>query len=584
MRLPALGAAAALLLALVPVAVPAQPSVRDAATAPSVHAGAVRVEAVTARHGMVASQEAEASRIGAAVLAQGGNAVDAAVATAFALAVTLPRAGNLGGGGFLVLHRAGGEAVTIDFREAAPAAATADMFLDAEGRADPQASRFSARAIGVPGSVAGLALAHARHGSGRLSLADLIAPAIRLARDGVPVQDDLLDSLLLGAPRLARWPSSARIFLGGDGRPPAAGARLVQVDLADTLAAIAAGGPAAFYEGLVAERIVAAVRAAGGVLARDDLARYRAVERPALRGTYQGHDLVVMPPPSSGGVHLVQMLNILEGYDLAALGAGSPAALHLAIEAMKRAYADRAVFLGDPDTVDVPLARLLAKDYAAMLRAGIDPARATPAAAIRPDSPALGAGGPDTTHLSVVDRDGNAVALTTSLNFNWGVGLVAEGTGVLLNNTLDDFSAKPGAPNAFGLIGGAANAPGPGKRPLSSMTPTIVLKDGRPVLVTGAPGGSRIISAVLQVVLGRLDFGLSPADAVAAPRVHHQWRPDEVLVEPTLPDATVRALAAMGHPVRVGPVSGSAHTIAATPDGLVGVADGRSRGAGAAGH
>jgi len=291
-----------------------------------------------------------------------------------------------------------------------------------------------------------------------------------------------------------------------------------------------------------------------------------------------------MPPPSSGGVHLVQMLNILEGYDLAALGAGSPAALHLAIEAMKRAYADRAVFLGDPDTVDVPLARLLAKDYAAMLRAGIDPARATPAAAIRPDSPALGAGGPDTTHLSVVDRDGNAVALTTSLNFNWGVGLVAEGTGVLLNNTLDDFSAKPGAPNAFGLIGGAANAPGPGKRPLSSMTPTIVLKDGRPVLVTGAPGGSRIISAVLQVVLGRLDFGLSPADAVAAPRVHHQWRPDEVLVEPTLPDATVRALAAMGHPVRVGPVSGSAHTIAATPDGLVGVADGRSRGAGAAGH
>ncbi|RAI39129.1 gamma-glutamyltransferase [Rhodoplanes roseus] len=568
-----------LLALLVAAAVPVH---AQQATDVTPSTGEIAATTVVGRHGMVASQEAEASRIGAAVLARGGNAVDAAVATAFALAVTLPRAGNLGGGGFLVLHRAGGEAVTIDFRETAPAAATATMFLDAAGNADPRKSRFSASAIAVPGSVAGLALAHQRFGSGRLTLAELIAPAVRLARAGVPVTGDLFETLTLAERRLGQWPSSARVFLK-DGRPPAEGDRLVQTDLADTLERIAAQGPAGFYTGPVAEKLVATVRSADGLLGLEDLAGYRAVVREPVRGTYRGFDIVAMPSPSSGGVHLVEMLNILEGYDLRSLGAGAPAALHLEIEAMKLAYADRAAFLGDADKVDVPLERLLSKDYAAELRRSIDPKRARPASEIRPDSPALGGGGADTTHLSVIDRDGNAVALTTSLNFNYGVGLVAEGTGVLLNNTLDDFSAKPGAPNAFGLIGGAANAPAPGKRPLSSMTPTIVLKDGRPVLVTGAPGGSRIITTVLQVIVNRVDFGLSPADAVAAPRLHHQWRPDEVLVERTMPEATLRTLAAMGHPLRIGATSGSAHTVAVTQDGVVGVADRRSRGAGAAG-
>lgn len=565
------------LLIAAPVVVHAQ----DAALAPST--GTTRAAGVTSRTGMVASQDAQASQIGAAILSRGGNAVDAAVATAFALAVALPRAGNLGGGGFLVLHRASGENATIDFRETAPAAATAGMFLDAAGNADPQKSRNSALAVGIPGSVAGLALAHQRFGSGRLTLAELIAPAIKLASNGVPVQEDLFDSLMLAGPRLARWPSTARVFLK-NGQPPAEGDRLVQPDLARTLEAIAAGGPAAFYEGPIAEQLAAAVQAAGGILTRADLAGYRAVERAPVRGTYRGYDIIAMPPPSSGGVHLVEMLNILDGFDLEKLGAGSPAALHLEIEAMKLAYADRAAFLGDADKVDVPLAKLLSKDYAAELRRSIDPDKARPAAEIRPDSPALGREGANTTHLSVVDRDGNAVALTTSLNFNFGVGLVADGTGVLLNNTLDDFAAKPGAPNAFGLVGSAANAPAPGKRPLSSMTPAIVLRDGKPVLVTGAPGGSRIISTVLQVIVNRLDFGLAPAEAVAAPRVHHQWRPDEVLVERSMPEATVRALAAMGHRLRIGATSGSAHTVAATPDGLVGVADQRSRGALAAGE
>ncbi|MFD2182567.1 gamma-glutamyltransferase [Rhodoplanes azumiensis] len=571
--------ALALLLSLVLAASP--PAAAQQATDVSPSTGEIDASAVTGRHGMVASQEAQASRIGAAVLARGGNAVDAAVATAFALAVTLPRAGNLGGGGFLVLHRAGGEPVTIDFRETAPAAATPNMFLDAAGNADPLKARFSASAIAVPGSVAGLALAHERYGSGKLSLAELIGPAVQLARDGIPVTGDLFETLTLAERRLGQWPSSAKVFLPG-GKAPAEGSLLRQPDLAETLERIAVAGPAGFYRGPVADKIVSTVRAAGGLLTAEDLAGYRAVVRPPVRGTYRGYEILSMPPPSSGGVHLIEMLNILEGYDLKALGAGASATLHLVVEAMKLAYADRAAFLGDADQVDVPLGQLLSKAYAAELRRGIDPQTARPAATIRPDSPALGGGGANTTHLSVVDRDGNAVALTTSLNFNYGMGLVADGTGVLLNNTMDDFSAKPGAPNAFGLIGSAANAPAPGKRPLSSMTPAIVLKDGTTVLVTGAPGGSRIISTVLQVILGRLDFDLSPAAAVAAPRVHHQWRPDVLLLERAIPPATARALAAMGHMVEVGATSGSAHTVVVTPDGVVGVADRRARGAGAA--
>ena len=541
---------------------------------------ALRATPVVAQQGMVVTQEKQASRIGADILAKGGNAVDAAVAVGFALAVTLPRAGNLGGGGFMVLHRAEtGENIAIDYRETAPAAATPDMFLDADGKADPEKSRDSALAVGVPGTVAGLALAHERYGSGRFTLAELIAPAVRLAREGVPVEGDLLDSLLLAMPRLQRWPSTAPIFVKPDAATWKEGDRLVQADLASALETIGREGPRAFYIGPIADAIVSTVREAGGRMTRGDLERYQPIIREPVRGAYRGYEIISMPPPSSGGVHLIEMLNILEGYTLKKLGAGSPAALHLMIEAMKLAYADRAEFLGDADVVHVPVERLTSKDYAAELRADIDPDHARPASEIRPESTALGPGlgGVNTTHFSIVDQFGNAVANTTSLNLSYGSGLVAKGTGILLNNTLDDFAAQPGAPNAFGLIGGSANAPGPGKRPLSSMTPTIVLKDGKPQLVTGAPGGSRIITTVLQVIVNNLDFGQPIADAVAAPRVHHQWRPDETLVERTLPAATIRALEKRGHQVEVGSLFGSAHSIAVTPKGIVGAADPRAR-------
>ena len=472
-----------------------------------------RTEQVIARGGMVVAQETRAARIGANVLQQGGNAVDAAVATGFALAVTYPRAGNLGGGGYMVIHTADGRDIAIDYRETAPAATTRDTFLDANGEADPTKSRDSALAVGVPGSVAGLALAHAKYGSGKFTLADLITPAIELARSGLPIEDDVADTLPRARERIARWPASAKIFLKPDGAPLEPGDTLVQRDLADTLSAIAQEGPRAFYDGVIADRIASAVQAAGGIMTREDLRRYRPIERTPVRGRYRGYDVVSMPPSSSGGVILIEMLNILEGYD--DLARDEARRLHLMIEAMKLAYADRAAFLGDPATVDAPLDRLLSKQYAASLRAGIDPERARPALEIRSSIAGPREGG-NTTHFSLVDRFGNAVSNTTTLNFGYGLGLVAEGTGVLLNNELDDFAAKPGAPNAYGLVGGEANAPGPGKRPLSSMTPTIVLKDGKPFLVTGSPGGSRIITTVLQVIANVIDRKLSIGDAVAA--------------------------------------------------------------------
>jgi gamma-glutamyltranspeptidase / glutathione hydrolase len=536
---------------------------------------------VTARHGMVVAQEARAARIGVDILEQGGNAIDAAVATGFALAVTYPRAGNIGGGGYMVIHLAARNIDTaIDYRETAPAATTRDIFLDDKGEADPRKSRDSALAVGVPGTVAGLALAHAKYGSGKFTLAQLIAPAIKLAREGFPIEDDVADSLPRGQSRLARWPATTKIFFA-DGRPLAPGATLVQRDLADTLAAIAREGPRAFYEGETAEKIATAVRAAGGIMTADDLKHYQALERTPVRGRYRGHDIVSMPPSSSGGVILIEILNILDGYrDLATDDARR---LHLMVEAMKLAYADRAAFLGDPAGGEMPIARLTSKGYAAQLRARIDPDRARPAREI-PTSAVLPREGDNTTHFSVVDRFGNAVSNTTTLNFSYGLGLVAEGTGVLLNNELDDFAAKPGVPNAFGLVGGEANAPGPGKRPLSSMTPTIVLKDGKPVLVTGSPGGSRIITAVLQVIVNVLDRKLPIAEAVAQPRLHQQWWPDEVLVEPGFSPDLIRALEARGHRVVQTLPPTSANSILVTSSGFVGAADNRSRGALAAGY
>ncbi len=537
-----------------------------------------------ARHGEVVAQEARAAQIGVEVLRRGGNAVDAAVATGFAMAVTYPRAGNLGGGGYMVIHLAGRHAeVAIDYRETAPAAATRDMFLDQNGAADPRKSRNSALAVGVPGTVAGLALAQARYGSGRFSLADLIAPAVKLARDGLPIEDDVAETLPGAARRLARWPSAAKIFLKPDGGALAPGDRLVQGDLADTLEAIAGGGPRAFYEGPVADKLVAAVRAEGGILAAEDLKNYRPLMREPVRGRYRGYDIVSMPPSSSGGVVLIEMLNILEGYRHGELGTDSPQRAHLLVEAMQRAYADRATFLGDPATVTAPLARLMSKPYAQKLRSGIDLTHATPARDIRPQG-APAHEGDNTTHFSVVDRFGNAVSNTYTLNFSYGLGLVAEGTGVLLNNELDDFAAKPGAPNAYGLVGGDANAPGPGKRPLSSMTPTIVLKDGKPFLITGSPGGSRIITAVLQIISNVIDLKLPIAQAVAAARIHDQWSPDEVVVERGLKPELIQGLEAYGHTVKQDVPRTSANSIMVTPQGLVGAADPRSRGATAAGY
>ena len=433
----------------------------------------------------------------------------------------------------------------------------------------------------MPGTVAGLALALEKYGSGRFTLAQILKPAIELARDGFVVTDDMADTLSDMYRRMARWPHSAGALAREGGAPLQEGDRLIQTDLAATLTAIAEQGPRGFYEGPVAEKLAAAVRDAGGIMTADDLKSYRAVSRSPVRGNYRGYDIVSMPLPSSGGTVLLQSLNILEGFTMADMKQGSAPSLHVMIEAMKRAYADRARYLGDPAFVNAPVNVLITKDYAAKQRAGIDPARATPAGDVLAVSPREGS---NTTHYSAVDAGGNAVSNTYTLNFPYGVGLVAQGTGVLLNNELDDFTAAPGASNAFGLVGFEANLPGPGKRPLSSMSPTIVLKDGKPVLVTGSPGGSRIISAVLQIVVDVIDYKMDVAAAVAAPRVHHQWMPDEVYVERGFPEEVLGELKAKGHKVIEPLGQTSANSIAVTPRGVLGAPDPRTRGAAAMGQ
>ncbi|MGB9384949.1 MAG: gamma-glutamyltransferase, partial [Pseudolabrys sp.] len=536
-------------------------------------------QTVVARNGLVVAQEERAARIGIEFLDRGGNAVDAAVAVGFAMAVTYPRAGNIGGGGFMVVHLArDNRDLAIDYRETAPAKASEAMFLDTQGNADPEKSRDSALSVGVPGTVAGLALAHAKYGSGKFTLAELIAPAIDLAEKGFKVEDDLADSLPQARERLKRWPATTAIFFNGD-QPMREGERLIQLDLADTLRAIAKDGPGAFYRGRTAAQIADAVVKAGGIMSKDDLANYNPIERAVVRGSYRGYDIISAPPPSSGGVHLIEMLNILEGYDLASLSREE--SLHDMIEAMKRAYADRAVFMGDPDSVKIPVDGLTSKAYAKSLRANIGP-RSTPSAEIRPGT-AAEFKGRNTTHFSVIDRDGNAVSNTYTLNFSYGLGLVAEGTGVLLNNELDDFTSKPGTANAYGLVGYNANLPGPGKRPLSSMTPTIVMKDGKPFLITGSPGGSRIISAVLQVIVNAIDFKMPIGQAVSAPRLHQQWQPEDVYVEPGFAPDVLDALEKRGHKIVATPPHTSTNSIEVTAEGYVGAADRRTRGSLAAG-
>jgi gamma-glutamyltranspeptidase / glutathione hydrolase len=560
------------------------PSQAEPPLPPPIVAQGARVLPVLASHGMVVAQEGRAAKIGVEVLRRGGNAVDAAVATGLALAVTLPRAGNLGGGGFMLVYLAKEKKTTvIDYREAAPADTPRDVFLNEAGEAVRAKSQDGGLGVGVPGTVAGFALALRNYGSGKFSLAELAAPAVALARSGIDVEDDLADSLPLAQGRLKRWPASARIFLRPDGSPLARGDRLVQLDLAAVIEAIGRNGERAFYEGPVAERIVASVRAAGGRMNLDDLKSYRAVERAALRGFYRGYEIAAVPPPSSGGVLIIELLNMLEGFPLAAQGANSAANIHILAEAMKLAYAGRAEYLGDPDYVPVPVKGLISKAFAERLRAEISATRARPSAEIEPLDPAPYESS-QTTHFSIVDNDGNAVANTYTLNFSYGLGLVAEGTGILLNNELDDFAAKPGAPNAYGLVGGAANAPGPRKRPLSSMAPTMVFHNGELELVTGSPGGSRIITIVTEIILDIVDFGMNIAEATEAVRIHHQWLPDELQVERGLSPDTIRLLETLGHKVAVRDAWGSAQSIFRESGVLMGAADTRQRGTLAAGY
>lgn len=543
---------------------------RQALPAGPVDEAIVRYESlrhpVYGRSGMVAAQSLTAAEVGAAVLADGGNAVDAAVAVGFSLAVTLPRAGNLGGGGFMLVHdAASGETTTIDYREMAPPRAHRDMFLDAEGNADPQLSRFSHKASGVPGTVAGLWLAHSKYG--RLPWKRLVQPAVDLAREGIVVSHDLAAALERRRDRLCADAASCGYFYKAGGVPYTMGERLVQSDLAATLALIADQGPDAFYRGAIADRIVAEMERGGGFIDHEALAAYRPVERTPLRGWYRGYEIVTMPPPSSGGVHVIQMLNVLERFPVAGLGPGSADATHLLAEVMRLAYADRSEHLGDPDFYPVPVEWLTSKAYAAELAATIDMRRARPSADVAPGIAALPES-EDTTHFSVIDAAGNVVSNTYTLNLSYGSGISVAGAGFLLNNEMDDFVSKPGVPNAFGLLGGTANAVEAGKRPLSSMTPTIVFADGEPWFATGSPGGSRIITTVLQMIVNVIDHGMNIADAASFPRMHHQWYPDELELESGFSPDTIRLLEIRGHAVEPSSrTMGSLQTVA-LKDGL----------------
>lgn len=498
---------------------------------------------VVGRNGMVVAQEKLAAQVGRDILAKGGNAVDAAVATGFALAVTFPQAGNIGGGGFMLVSLSGrDDVIAIDFREMAPARAHRDMFLDKNGNVDNQKAQFSHLSTGVPGTVMGLLDALETYGT--MSRADVMAPAIQLAKDGIPISFGMAQSLKSGQKKFKKDPSSLAYFTN-DGKLYRYGEIWKQKDLAKTLKRIARKGSDGFYKGKTADLLVAEMRRGGGFITHDDLAAYKSITRKAVHGTYRGVDIYSMPPPSSGGVHVIQMLNILEGYDMGAKGHNTADMMHVMIEAMRRAYADRSKYLGDPEFFNVPVDALIDKAYAKHLRAGISLSHASRSTDIRP-AKTLPYESPQTTHYSVMDKWGNAVATTYTLNFSFGSGFSVDGAGFLLNNEMDDFSAKPGAPNGYGLIGGTANKIEPGKRPLSSMTPVIVKKDGANYILTGSPGGSTIITSVLQNIVNVVDFNMNIMEAVAAPRFHHQWLPDIVIVEPGISEDTLRILQKRG--------------------------------------
>jgi gamma-glutamyltranspeptidase / glutathione hydrolase len=496
-------------------------------------------------HGMVVTSQHLASDVGAAILRQGGNAIDAAVAVGYALAVTHPCCGNLGGGGFMTIHLAGGKNTFINFRERAPLAAHPDMFLDAQGKVVSSRSLDGYLAVGVPGTVMGLEMARQKYGT--LPRAVLIAPAIKLADEGFVLTRGDVDVLADGTRAFRDQPNVAAIFLKhGEAFVP--GDRLTQKDLAATLRAISGGGADAFYHGAIAAAVSAASHAHGGLLTAADFAAYTATESAPIDCSYRGYTIVSAPPPSSGGITLCEMLQVLQGYPLKAMGFHSSAAVHVMTEAMRHAYRDRNTYLGDPAFIDNPTARLLSASYAESIRAKIQANRATPSAALPGLAPA--AEHATTTHYSVIDRSGNAVSLTYTINDSFGAKVIAANTGFFLNDEMDDFTAKPGVANVFGLVQGKANAVAPGKRPLSSMTPTLVFKDGKPVLVVGTPGGSRIITTVLEVIVNFIDHGMMLQEAVDAPRIHHQWLPDTIGAEPfALSADTVKTLTSMGYKV-----------------------------------
>jgi len=506
-------------------------------------------EPVRARHGMVASTNEVASRVGVEIMKRGGNAVDAAIAVAFALAVTHPAAGNLGGGGFMMIRLKDGRSTAIDYREMAPAAANRNIYLDKNGNLieGEGGSLVGYRAAGVPGTVRGMELALKKYGSGKLTWSQLIEPARRLATNGFTVTYELARSLKGEDKYLSKYPETKRIYLRG-GNFYKEGEIFRQPELAATFARLQRSGPNEFYQGETASLIVADMKRHNGLMTMEDLRGYVAKERTPLRGTYRGHEIISMPPPSSGGAVLIEMLNILEGYDLQKIEANSSDRYHLMAEAMRRAFADRAEYMGDADFVKVPVAGLFDKSYAATLRATINTDRASTSAEVRAGRPA-GYESEETTHFTVVDAEGNAVANTYTLNNSYGSAAVAKGTGMLLNDEMDDFAAKPGTPNMYGLIQGERNAVAPRKRPLSAMTPTIVLrKDGSFWFTVGSPGGPTIINTVLCVITDVIDYDMNIQQAIDAPRIHHQWLPDELVGEPFgLSGDTQRALTARGH-------------------------------------
>ncbi|MBZ9844499.1 gamma-glutamyltransferase [Mesorhizobium sp. CA5] len=494
-------------------------------------------------HGMVVTAQHLATEVGVDVLKKGGNAVDAAVAVGYALAVVYPNAGNIGGGGFMTVRMKDGRTTFLDFRERAPLAATKTMYLDKDGKPIKGASLDGYLAVGVPGSVAGFEMAHEKYGT--LSRQDLMAPAIAYAKDGFVLNQGDAASFAGSADRLAKDPAAAAIFLKKDGKPYGIGEKLVQPDLAASLSAISEKGPDAFYKGSIADEIVKASGAKGGILAKPDFEQYAVRELKPVTCSYRGYEIISSPPPSSGGVIICEILNVLEGYPLSYLGAGSAETVHVMVEAMRHAYVDRNSALGDPDFIDNPVSKLVDKAYAKDIRDKIDPFRAGVSKELMPK----GFGeSKETTHYSIIDKDGNAVAVTYTLNGSFGAGVVADGTGILLNNEMDDFTQKPGVPNLYGLVQGEANAIQPKKTPLSSMSPTIVTKDGKPFMVIGSPGGSRIITITLEAIINVIDHGMDIQQAIDAPRIHHQWLPDTVYVEPFgLSPDTEKLLAGMGY-------------------------------------